>query len=437
LSRPDVQWTLKETTRSAASRQGWLRYGLVVTETALTLVLLVGAGLLIRSFLRLQQVNPGFATESRLRFKISLAEGKDADTELNRRINFFNQVREKIAALPGVQSVGLSSGLPLGHNRRGMIFTIVGQPDPTPADTPFMETCVADVDYFETLRIPLVRGRFFSQQDNRSHLKPEDLKGKTILQQSIAGMNAIIIDEEFARRYFPGEDPIGRQIRLGRSSDSWASLPLTIVGVVGRVKMEGLRWNSNAVQGYFPFRQVATSGMIFTVRAQLAPEHLIASVRRQVQEVDPNQPIFDISTLEKTRAESVAPERLNLTILGVFAVVALTLALVGIYGVVSWSVTQRTQEFGVRMALGARAGDVLRLVVWQGMKIVAAGVGLGLAGAFALTRLMKALLFEVSATDPITFISIGLLLAGAALLACFIPARRATKVDPIVALRAE
>jgi len=437
FSRPDVQGALKETARSATSRQGWLRSGLVVTEIALTLVLLVGAGLLIRSFLRLQQVNPGFAIENTLRFKISLMEGKDPDTELSRHVNFFNQVREKIAALPGVQSVGLSSGLPLGHNRAGMNFTIVGQPDPPPAATPFMETCVADIDYFETLRIPLVRGRFFSEQDNRSHIGPEDLKGKTILQQRIAGMNAIIIDEEFARRYFPGEDPIGRQIRLGRSSNPLASLPLKIVGVVGRVKMEGLRWNSDIVQGYLPFRQAATSGMIFTVRAQLAPEQLIASVRRQVQEVDPNQPIYDISTLEETRAEAVAPERLNLTLLGVFASVALTLALVGIYGVVSWSVTQRTQEFGVRMALGARAGDVLRLVIGQGMKLIAAGVGLGMAGAFALTRLMKALLFEMNATDPITFITVGLLLAGAGLLACFIPARWATKVDPIVALRAE
>jgi putative ABC transport system permease protein len=408
-----------------------------VTEIALTLVLLVGAGLLIRSFLRLQQVNPGFATENGLCFKISLAEGKDPDTELNRLINFFNQLREKIAALPGVKSVGLSSGLPLGHNRMGMIFTIVGQPDPPPADTPFMEYCVADIGYFETLNIPLVRGRFFNQQDNRSHLKLEDLKGKTTLQQRVAGMNAIIIDEEFARRYFPGEDPLGRQIRLGHSSDSLASPPLTIVGVVGRVKMEGLRSNSDFVQGYLPFRQTPTSSMIFTVRSELPPEHLIASVRRQVQEVDPTQPIFDISTLEKARAESVAPERLNLTLLGVFAAVALTLALVGIYGVVSLLVTERSKEFGVRMALGASAGDVLRLVVGHGMKIVAVGVGLGLAGAFALTRLFKALLFAVSATDPVTFISIGLLLAGVALLACYIPARRATKVNPMMALRAE
>ncbi len=209
---------------------------------------------------------------------------------------------------------------------------------------------------------------------------------------------------------------------------------MTIVGVVGRVKMEGLRNNSNVVQGYFPFRQLPSPSMIFTVRTQLAPEHLIASVRRQVQEVDPNQPIFDVSTLEETRAESVAPERLNLTLLGVFAAVALVLALVGIYGGVSWSVTQWTREIGVRMALGAQTGDVMRLVLRQGMKLVGAGIVLGLAGAFALTRLMKALLFEVSATDPATFVSIALLLIGVALLACFVPARRATKVDPLTAL---
>jgi putative ABC transport system permease protein len=435
-SRPNVQEALKETARSTTARRRWLRSGMVVAEIALTLVLLVGAGLLIRSFYRLQQVNPGFATESTLRFKIWLPEQKYPDTELDKRINFFNQIKERIEALPGVQSIGLSSGLPLGHNGWQTIFTFVGRPDPPLSETPSMETCVADTDYFETLRIPLIRGRFFNEQDSRSHLRPEDLKGKTTFQQITAGLRTVIIDEEFARRHFPGEDPIGKQIRMGRSSDPWATT-MTIIGVVGRVKMEGLRTNSDIVQGYFPFRQLPPPDMIFTMRTQLAPEHLIASVRRKVQEVDPNQPIFDVSTLEETRAESVAPERLNLTLLGVFAGVALVLALVGIYGVVSWSVTQQMHEIGVRMALGARARDVLRLVIGQGAKIIGAGVGLGLVGAFALTRLMKALLFEVNATDPVTFVSIALLLAGVALLACFIPARRATKVDPMKALRVE
>jgi putative ABC transport system permease protein len=437
VSRPDLQETLKETARSVTGRQGWLRRGFVVIEIALTLVLLIGSGLLIRSYLQLQQVNPGFAVENRFRFSIWLPDKEYPDTELDKRINFFNQVRERIAALPGVRSVGMSSGLPLGHTYWKDTFTIVGQPDPPLAETPSMKVIVADTGYFETLHIPLVRGRFFNNQDDRSQLKPQDLQGKVGIQRRLAGLNTVIIDEEFARRHFPGADPIGKQIREGRSIDHWATPPLTIVGVVGRVKMDRLRSNSDDVQAYYPFRQLPPLFMNFTVRTQLAHESLIASVRRQVQEVDPNQPIFDISTLEEIRAESSASDRLNLTLLGVFAAVALALALVGIYGVVSWTVTQRTHEIGLRMALGARVGDVLRLVVGQGMKVVIAGVGLGLAGAFALTRLMKALLFEVSATDHYTFVFVTLLLVGVALLACFIPARRATKVDPTVALRSE
>jgi putative ABC transport system permease protein len=437
VSRPDLQETLKETARSVTGRQGWLRRGFVVIEIALTLVLLIGSGLLIRSFLRLQQVNPGFAVENRFRFSIWLPDQEYPDTELDKRINFFTQVRERIAALPGAQSVGMSTGLPLGHTYWKDTFTIVGQPDPPLAETPSMVVSVVDTGYFETMHIPLVRGRFFNNQDDRSHLKPQDLHGKVGVQRRLAGLNTVIIDEEFARRHFPGADPVGRQIREGRSVDPWASLPLTIVGVVGRVKMDRLRSNSDHAQAYYPFRQLPSPFMNITVRSQLAPERLIASVRRQVQEVDPNQPIFDINTLEEIRAESSASDRLNLTLLGVFAAVALALAIVGIYGVVSWTVTQRMREIGVRMALGARVGDVLRLVVGQGMKVIITGVGLGLAGAFALTRLMKTLLFEVSATDPYTFVFITLLLVGVALLACFIPARRATKLDPTVALRSE
>jgi putative ABC transport system permease protein len=431
-SRPDVQEALKEMGRGATGRRRWLRNVMVVMEIAMTLVLLVGAGLMIRSFFRLQQVNPGFATENTLSFSLSLPERNYPDTELDKRVNFFNQVKEKIAATPGVQSVGLSSGLPLGSNGWQTSFTVVGQPDPPPSQAPSMEACVADIGYFETMRIPLLRGRWFDQRDNRAHLRPEDLKGKSAIQQFLAGLRSIVIDEEFARRHWPNDNPIGKQVRMGRSGD-----PITVVGVVGRVKMEGLRNNSDRVQGYFPFLQFPFGGMTFTVRTTLDPEQLVASVRRQTQAVDPNQPIYEIRTLEQLRAESMAPERLNLTLLAVFAAVALVLALVGIYGVISWSVTQQTREIGVRMALGAQTGAVLRLVVGRGMILVGIGIALGLVGALLLTRLMAALLFEVSSTDPITFVSITLLLAGVALLACLVPARRATKVDPMVVLKCD
>src|SRR5262249_25409698 len=198
---------------------------------------------------------------------------------------------EKIAALPGVQSVGLSSGLPLGANGWQTSFTVVGRPDPPQGQAPSMEACVADIGYFETVRIPLLRGRWFDESDNRSHLKPEDMKGKSTIQQFVAGLRSIVIDEEFARRHWPNENPIGKQIRLGRSDDP-LTRPITVVGVVGRVKMEGLRNNSDRVQGYFPFRQFPLNGMTFTLRTTLAPEQLVASVRRQAQAVDPNQPLY-------------------------------------------------------------------------------------------------------------------------------------------------
>jgi len=292
-----------------------------------------------------------------------------------------------------------------------------------------MEYCVADAGYFETMRIPLLRGRWFNEEDDRSHVDSKSLQGKSRFELFMAGMRTIIIDEGFARRRFPNEDPVGKQIVLE------GSLSLAIVGVVGRVNMEGLRDNSDLVQAYFPFLQVPNGAMVFTVRTQLPPENLIPSIQQQVRAVDPRQPIFDIRTLQQIREQLIAPERLNLTLLGVFAAIALVLALVGVFGVISWSVTQRTKEIGVRIALGARGSEVLCLVFRQGTRVIGTSIGIGLVGAVLLTRLMTTMLFEVSPTDPLTFVSTVVLLVSVALLACWVPARRATKVDPIIVLR--
>jgi putative ABC transport system permease protein len=253
-------------------------------------------------------------------------------------------------------------------------------------------------------------------------------------ERLIAGVNVIVIDEEFARRYWPGEDAVGKRIRFG--SDVKAPL-LSVVGVVGRVKMEGLSQDSHRVQGYFSFAQVPVSGMGIIIKAAGDPTQLVAAAREQVKAIDPDQPIYGIRTMNEIRADSVAPERLNLTLLSLFAGVALVLAVVGIYGVMSYSVTQRTHEIGIRMAIGAQPRDVFRMIIGQGMMLTLIGVVVGLIGAFGLTRLMASMLFGVEPTDPTTFAVIAVLLTGVALVACSVPGRRATKVDPMVSLRYE
>jgi putative ABC transport system permease protein len=341
---------------------------------------------------------------------------------------------QKIRSLPGVQGVGLSSGLPLGNNGWQMWFKVEGQPDPPSGQMPMMEACLAGADYFKAMGIPLLRGRYFTEQDDQSHLTEEKLRGLNEDQRLSAGVNVIIIDEEFARRYWPNEEAVGKRIRWGNDPRSPV---MTVVGVVGRVKMDGLNKDSNRVQGYFHHRQFSFSGMTVVVRSSIEPNQMVAAAREQVRAIDSEQPIFGVRTLEEIRSDSIAPERLNLTLLGIFAAVALALALIGIYGVMSYAVSQRTHEIGVRMALGAQARDVLKLVVRQGMHLALVGVAIGLIAAFTLTRLMERLLFGVKATDPMTFAVIALLLIAVALVACYIPARRATKVDPMVALRYE
>jgi putative ABC transport system permease protein len=431
--RAPLQESLKEAGRSSVPGKHRTRSALVIAEMALALVLLSGAGLLVRSFYRLNQVNPGFVYDHLLSFSLSLPERIYKSPE--QRTDFYSRLIQQLGALPGVQSVGIASGLPFGASNWQTPFVVEGRPIPPPAEVPLLEACLVSPGYFRTMGIPLRAGRYFTEQDNRQHLMGRDLSRLDEEAKQVAGLNAMIIDEEFARRYWPDENAVGKRIRMG-STDPKAPL-LTVVGVVGRVKMDRLSVESNRVQGYVPYFQFPFSNMTVVIRSAVEPAHMIAAVRQQVQSMDPNQPIYNIRTMEQLRADSIAPERLNLMLLGLFATLALVLAGVGIYGVVSCVVSQRTHEIGVRIALGAQRRDVLRLVVGGGMKLSLIGMVIGLGGALALTRLMSSLLYGVSAIDPATFVVISLLLAAVAFVACYIPARRATKVDPMVALRYE
>jgi putative ABC transport system permease protein len=411
-SKPDLNETLKDAGRGSTASRHLFRSGLVVSEVALTLVLLIGAGLMIRSFYRLQQVDPGFNYDHLLTFNVSLPPKKYPEDQ--QKINFYEQLTEKLRALPGVQTVGVSSGLPLGNNGWQTSFRVEGQPEPEPGHTPLTEACIATPDYFQAMGIPLLKGRTFSEQDVKD------------------SPHVTLIDEEFARRYWPGEEAVGKNIKTGRNDP-----PITVIGIVRRVKMDGLNEDSNRVQSYFPFRQLPNGGMTVVIKTANDPMGIVSAARQQVLQIDPDQPVYGVNTMEQLRADSIAPDRLTLMLLASFAAVALILAGVGIYGVMAYSVTQRTHEIGIRMALGARQSDVLGMVIRQGMKLAVVGLAIGLLGAWLATRAMASLLFGVSATDPMTFAVISLVLAGVALGACFVPARRATKVDPMVALRYE
>lgn len=427
----DVQETLKETSRGVSGRQ-WLRSSLVVAEVATTLVLLIGAGLMIRSFYLLQKVNPGFSYEHLTSFSVSLPEKKYAAEEA--KASFYNRLLENIRALPGVESTAAASGLPLGNNGWQTGFVIDGQPRPPRDQTPLMEACLVTPDYFRAMNIPVLRGRVFTDRDDRSHLTNVDLSKMDENERQMAALNSVVIDEDFARRYWPNEDPIGKHVLMGSEQKPHK---LEVIGVVGRVKMESLNQNSDRVQGYFPFAQVPNDSMTVIVKGSSDPSQLISSVRAAVKEIDPDQPIYNPRSMYDIRAESVAPERLNLTLLSLFAGLALVLAIVGIYGVMSYSVTQRTHEIGIRMAIGARPRDVFAMILGHGMKLTILGVVIGLALAFGLTRLMETMLFGVAPTDLTTFTAISVLLISVALLACYLPGRRATKVEPTISLRYE
>lgn len=394
---------------------GRLRNTLVIGEVAVALTLLVGAGLLINSLLRLNQVRPGFSTENTLTVQLNLSGNRyfTDDMKPDRINSFLDTLTERVKRLPSVSEVSYAQCVPLTAIDNNTGFGIVERPSP-PGENLIAQLRFIGTGYFRVLEIPIKSGRDFTARDN-----PQS-------------PNVVLVNEEFVRTYLKEENPIGKHLKLGWGGDD----PKEIVGVVGDVRHRSLSDQARP-EMYVPQAQFANAGVSLIVRSQGDPESLIGAIRKEVRELDPEMPLAEIKTLAAYRNEALAIPRFNTFLLGVFALIALALTLVGLFGVMSYNVSQRTQEIGIRMALGAEATDVLRMVIKQGMILVVIGILIGIGAAAGLTRLMKGLLFDVSATDPATFAAIALLLAAVSLLACYIPARRATKVDPMIALRYE
>jgi predicted permease len=402
----DLNESLKEGGRGArGARRARLRSWLVVAETALAMVLLAGAGLMVKSFWRLNQTDPGFDPTGVL--TAQLDPSGDRYKEFPQVVGFYDRLLERVGAVPGVRHIGIINSLDAT-----MPVAVEEHAPVPPRQRPQASTNQVSGDYFRAMGIPLRAGRFFNGRD---------VKGAPAV---------VIIDETLARKQFPGEDPLGKHLRVGDASRE-------IVGVVGATRRYNLG-EKPMPRTYLPYQQENWRSMTLVVRAQSGdPLALAPAVRRELAAIDGEQPIHSFRPLEESVAGWVTPQRFATTLLAGFAALAALLAAVGLYGVMSYTVTQRTHEIGIRVALGAQGPDVLRLVVGRGMLLTLAGVGIGLAASLALTRLLRSLLFGVSETDPLTFASVTLLMTAVALLACLVPARRATKVDPMVALRYE
>jgi putative ABC transport system permease protein len=419
-SRSDLNRSLKEGGRDSQAGGGRIRGALVIAEVAIALVLLLGAGLLLKSFMRLQHIDAGFNPRNVLTFNLQLPFSSYRDW---RQVSeLYSGLIARLKSLPGVQSADAAGFLPL-EGGWPTKFLIQGRP-PVQGEEPVAQHRPVSEGYFQTMGIPLLGGRRF---DDRDHA---DAPG------------VVIVNEALRRRYFPNEDPVGKRITtlsrqygpLGRVMP--ASLEMEIVGVVGDEKNSSLSKTAEPAI-YFSHRQFSYRSMSVVVRVTAAPLSLVKAVQNEVWTLDRNLPVSNVKTMEQRLGEAIAQPRFSALLLGLFAALALLLAAVGIYGVISYTVQQRTHEIGVRISLGASAGAILKLVIGRGLALTLMGVGLGLLGAFGLTRLISGLLYDVRATDPLIFIAMPALLALAALLACYIPARRASKVDPLVALRCE
>ena len=412
---------LKESGRVFSSGAGGkLRRSLVVAEVALALMLLIGAGLTVRSFARLTAVDPGFDPRNVLTFRLRLPDAKYRET--SQALAFGRAAMSRVSSLPGVERVALSTGFPLGRASEND-YLIEGQPEPLPGRAPIAFRQDVSEDYHKVLQIGLLEGRLFTAQETD------------------AAPLVVIVDQEFAANSFPNRplrEVIGKRLRFG-GEENWRE----IVGVVRHVKQNGLNEVSRA-QIYRPLTQMESQSKAAFARAtdmivktSVEPYSLIGAIKKEIQALDKDQPIAQVQTLGDKLSESLAPQRFTLLLLGLFSLIALLLASAGIYGVMSYAVTQRTHEIGIRMALGAQPRDVFKMVLGQGMMLALFGVAFGLVGAFGLTRLMTTMLFGFEPTDPATFFSIAVLLSVVALVACYVPGRRATKVDPVVSLRYE
>jgi putative ABC transport system permease protein len=414
-SRTDLNETLKEGARSGSGPlRRWLRSALVVSEVALALVLLVGAGLLLKSFSRLLHVEPGFQTDQRLAVTTLLPRPKYNDPNLV--VSFYDQAADRMRALPGVTSVALTSIVPISGSDEIYSINFEGRPPLPPGQGVSAIYYLVSPEYFKTMGVPVMKGRAFTDQDR---------DGTT---------RVAVINDVFARMHYPNEDPIGQRIRMGRNSN----IVREIVGVVGTVKHYGLK-DTEQAQMYEPFRQMPAQAMTFVVQTAVDPASLTAAARHEIQAVDPEQPVSSVRTLSTMVDDSIALPRVQAILLGVFAGIALLLAAVGLYGVMAYAVSQRTQEIGIRMALGAGRGSVMMMVLRQAAVLTGVGLAIGLAGAVALgrvlTSVLEPLLFNVTPADVATLAIVPSVLAAAALVATILPARRATRVDPIQALR--
>jgi predicted permease len=420
LANPNVQSELKEGGRSASSSAGQkrLRGILAVSEVALALVLLTGAGLMMKSLFRLLSVDPGFHPDRVLKMEMDLrTQQYEKDPAIR---SFWQRVLDGVRALPGVESAGVGTHVPLTDSHGRTDITIEGMIEPAPGSYPHPDYHEVSPGYTETLGISILRGRTLTSADVEGALP------------------VALVNSTLAKKFFPNTDPIGKRFMFGRKAqrDKSKWKWITIVGVVGDTKLYGLA-NPARLEVYTSFLQYTPSSMTLVVRSGVDPAAMTTAIRDVVASIDKDQPIFDISTMNEVVTKSVSNRRITLVLLGLFSALALILATIGIYGVISYSVAQRTHEIGIRMALGAHQSGVLRMVLGQGAKIALIGICIGIVAAFGLTRLMSSLLFSVNAFDPITFGGVAIVLTIVALAACYIPARRAMRVDPMVALRYE